>query len=410
MNFSKFASQGDRHHILGRIILLRALALTTAVLVLLVFQWYLARSLSYELMYTLVALGCVATLVSLVRLRRVPVVDDWELALQLLIDGAILVCLVAFSGRASNPFIYYLLVLVAIASAIFPRWLAWGFGALAVASYTLLLYLDLAAHIHHLFSDFQLHLVGMWINFVGSTALLTFFVSNLATALRDREIRLAKAREQALQSEQLIAIGTLAASTAHALGTPLSTMAIVLGEMPRNDDVGLLQAQVERCKRTLGQLSRIADKEQSREEVVVEELFEELNQHYQLTSPGAVPEFMPGGRAGDLRLRYSPLLAPAIINIIDNALRAARSQVQVRAQSQGGHLQIMVTDDGEGLAPEQALRYGTLELGGAEDGMGIGVFLANTTLEQLGGRIVLHNANDSGGSKTAVAIELPLLD
>lgn len=413
MVFSRFTSRGDRHSILLRILLLRAFAIATSLCVLLVFQFYLGRVLAYPLLYGVIAVATGYSIYAFFRLPRVYLISDLELAVHLLLDGAIVVLLVAFSGRAANPFIYYLLVLVAIAATIFPRWLAWLFSSLAVVSYSFLLFLDLAEHVHHLFSDFQLHLVGMWVNFVGSAVLLTLFISALATALRDREIRLAREREKALQSEQLIAIGTLAASTAHALGTPLSTMAVVLGELRadnESDDLSILQTQVDRCKRTLAQLAKLADTEPVMEEVTLAGLFDELHQHYLLMSPAHVPEFELPDLLAATGVTRTRLLVPAMINIIDNAVRAARERVHVSAVRGDDTLRILVADDGEGLSAERQRQFGKLGVTSSAGGLGLGVFLANTTLEQLGGRIVLHNANSVGGTLTVVAIELPLID
>ena len=57
----------------------------------------------------------------------------------------------------------------------------------------------------------------------------------MANAIKVRELNLAEARENEIRNEQLVAIGTLAAGTAHALGTPLSTMAVLLTELDKLD-------------------------------------------------------------------------------------------------------------------------------------------------------------------------------
>lgn len=417
MIFLQHNNRDHRPAIMLRLLILRSVAIAMALSVLLVFQFYLQRSLLYPLLYGVVFAAVVYTLVTLLRLRQATAVRDMELVLHLLADAVVVVLLVSFSGRATNPFIYYLLVLVAIASAIFLRWMAWLFALLAVATYTLLLYFDLAEHMHHLFSDFQLHLVGMWINFVASTALLTLFVSTMATALRDREVSLANEREKALQNEQLIAIGTQAATTVHALGTPLSTMAVVLGDMPAtNPDVALLQGQVDRCKQTLSQLSHIAEKPLEPEVVSVAQLVDELQEHYHLYSPISVPEFKVPTAVAALQIRRTQRLNPAVINIIDNALRAAQQLVIVSADADEDFVRLLISDDGDGVPATQARHYGKLSADVSYKGLGIGVFLANTTVEQMGGRIVLHASSQMsaktprrGLQHTVVAIELPLL-
>jgi two-component system sensor histidine kinase RegB len=128
---------------------------------------------------------------------------------------------------------------------------------------------------------FQLHLIGMWVIFLVSAILISVFITRMATAIQARETNLAQARETALRNEQLVAIGTLAAGTAHALGTPLSTMAVLLNELDKQDaeelkqgdikeDISLLRQQVTRCKHSLTQLIRYYNKDNPEEEDTVE--------------------------------------------------------------------------------------------------------------------------------------------
>lgn len=79
--------------------------------------------------------------------------------------------------------------------------------------------------------EFNLHVSGMWFTFVLSTVLIAWFIVRMSHSIRQRDKELAEAREQALCNEQIIALGTLAAGAAHELGTPLSTMAVIAGEL-----------------------------------------------------------------------------------------------------------------------------------------------------------------------------------
>src|SRR5690625_7841016 len=58
----------------------------------------------------------------------------------------------------------------------------------------------------------------------------------MAAALRVQQAELNGHREEALRQQQLISVATLAAGTAHELGTPLSTMTLLLDDML--DDAG----------------------------------------------------------------------------------------------------------------------------------------------------------------------------
>jgi len=75
------------------------------------------------------------------------------------------------------------------------------------------------------------HLAGMWVNFALSALVISWFVTRISATLRQRDAQLAQARERQAQRAHVLALGTLAASSAHALATPLATIAVLVGEL-----------------------------------------------------------------------------------------------------------------------------------------------------------------------------------
>ena len=68
----------------------------------------------------------------------------------------------------------------------------------------------------------NLHILGMWANFTLSA--YNYYTLAKWLALKNQQQQITKQREVQLQDEQLLAVGTLAAGTAHELGTPLNTI------------------------------------------------------------------------------------------------------------------------------------------------------------------------------------------
>ena len=73
---------------------------------------------------------------------------------------------------------------------------------------------------------------------------------------------LAEQKNNALENEQLVKLGTIAASTAHELGTPLGTMQLVIEDLEENDlsnknnkQLATIRDQIKRCKEALSVLS-----------------------------------------------------------------------------------------------------------------------------------------------------------
>ena len=122
---------------------------------------------------------------------------------QLLVDVVALSLLLYFSGGPSNPFISLYLVQIALAAMILRAPGAWLVTLACVLAYTLLMLwhwpLPLAMHGG---SGFRLHVWGMWVNFLLSTAIIIVFVITLLRRLRARDEELADLRDARLRDEQ----------------------------------------------------------------------------------------------------------------------------------------------------------------------------------------------------------------
>jgi len=157
-------------------------------------------------------------------------VSNLELFAQLGADVAALSILLYYGGGSTNPFVSLYLLPLVIAAATLPGRYTWGMAALTAACYSLLMvyYIPLP-HIHQHGDDaFNIHVLGMWLGFVISAVVVAYFVVQMAQAVRSRDEMLARVREEVLRNERIVALGTQAAGAAHEMGTPLSTMAVVI--------------------------------------------------------------------------------------------------------------------------------------------------------------------------------------
>ena len=115
------------------------------------------------------------------------------------------------------------------------------------------------------------------------------------------------------------------------------------------------------------------------------------------------------GAEGRLMHADPVLLQQAIVNLIDNALchgGPGLSVVEVRTRAEGDGVQVVVSDDGQGI-PEAKLdlalsRFGQVSL---SEGSGLGLPISAAVAERLGGRLTL----DSAGPGLTVTMTLPAL-
>ncbi|CAE6512706.1 MAG TPA: sensor histidine kinase [Nitrosomonas nitrosa] len=359
-----------------------------------------------------------------VRLHHTFPVSNLEFFAQLLIDIFALTALLYLSGGSTNPFISLYLLPLTIAAAILPWRYTWAIAGITITCYTILLfeYIPLPHdhsddHSAHLM-EFNLHISGMWLTFVLSTILIAWFVVKMSSSIRDRDKDLAQAREQALRNEQIIALGTLAAGAAHELGTPLSTMAVIAGELqrefPQNEEfqnnIQILRNQITHCKQTLTQL--LANAGQARVEdgnsQPVDYFLKQILTKWQLIRPSTKFNYLSDGVQPVPRIMNTQLLSQSILNLLNNAADASTNEVKIKSHWDQQMLNLEIHDDGEGLTKEAMQRAGeaffTSKAPG--QGFGIGLFLANANIERFGGSVRLFNHPEGGA---CIHVSLPLI-
>lgn len=412
---------------LQRLLLLRSFVTLASLLGLFIFHSVSSLDIPFTFITLLIGAIVVTVIFGYWRLTKSWIVSNIELLCHLLVDVLFLIFLLANTGGVSNPLISYLLVLLAVSATLLPRPLVFSFAVGTVLLYSSFMLADLTAE-HDMSmgsmndeTTFQLHLVGMWVIFLVSALLITVFITRMAEAIRDRELNLAKAREAEMSNEQLVAIGTLAAGTAHALGTPLSTMAVLLAELDQMDtasmapgrikeDISLLRQQVTRCKHSLNQLIRYYNKDTPEQDarVRLSEFINDIRDYIANIHPTAAITFTTECKndpflAANLSFRH------AVINIIENAIRAATSRVDVTSkisESNAKQLEISIKDDGPGIPAEVMERVGQPFISMSKEHMGLGIYLANAAVQRLGGRVEMFNIKDSG-ALTTIRIPLP---
>jgi two-component system sensor histidine kinase RegB len=258
----------------------------------------------------------------------------------------------------------------------------------------------------------QLHLVGMWITFALTAAILLLVVGSLAQRLRLQQNQLARFRENRLRDEQIISLGLSAAAVAHRLGTPLNTMTLLLDEIRSQteqqptvaEDLDLMEQQLHLCSQHLRQLTRTAvqAKTAELETLPATTWVARLRESATLLWP-AGPIHWPD-QVPEALVAIDATLDQAVLNLVANALTASPRWVQISTRLTGeNRLELSVKDKGEGL--ETTLQ----ELPGdaivdSRNGLGVGLFLSNATIQRLGGRLRAQ-ADDTG---TTMVVDLPI--
>ncbi len=412
-------SQSPLSKNLQRLFLLRNIAIMAQCLTLGIVYWTIDIVIPWTQLISIVALLTGINLLTWIRLHRRWPVSHIEFFSQLLIDVLALSSLLYFSGGSTNPFISLYLLPLTIAAATLPWRYTWVMAIITIACYTLLLfnYIPLPHdHNNHLI-EFTLHVSGMWLAFVLSTVIIAWFVVKMSTSIRDRDQDLAKAREQALRNEQIIALGTLAAGAAHELGTPLSTMAVVTRELQQEytqdtefqNNINILRDQITHCKQTLTQLLAKVGQNRAEQgnELPVDEFLHQILDKWKLIRPSVKFTYHSSGIQPVPRIMDNQLLNQSIMNLLNNAADASSKCIEIKSHWDDKILNLEIIDDGEGLSAEAMQRAGEAFFSSKKpgQGFGIGLFLANANIERFGGSVRLFNL-EQGGACTQVVLPL----
>ncbi len=347
--------------------------------------------------------------------RRTHPVSDRMLFAQLLFDVGALTGIAYLAGGSRNPLISLYLPWIAVGSAMLETRQAAALVAASIACYTFVNFVHADIHVHNPAKAFQIHMAGMLLTFVFSAAMIGWFVARLTAAVRQRDAQLAAAREAALRSERVLALGNLAAGAAHELGTPLATMAVLAGEMlqepdlpaPLHADLDLMRTQIAECKRIITELATQAgtSRAESAQPIALDAWLAELLGRWRRQRPQIEPRVTLAGTRPGPRIAAETTLGQALLNLFNNAADASPDAVEIAADWDAEALDLRVADRGAGIAPEIEGLLGREPVSTRGAGLGMGVLLAYAAIERAGGTLAFSERADGG---TLASVRLPL--
>ncbi|MFP5383799.1 MAG: sensor histidine kinase [Gammaproteobacteria bacterium] len=320
-----------------------------------------------------------------------------------------------FTGGATNPLISMLLPLVAIGATVLPAAQAWLLAVLAVSAYSLLWGYYQPIELDDPALAATLHLAGMWLTFVLSAAVIVGFVVRMMDAIRARDRALAAAREEMARAAHIVALGNLAAGTAHNLGTPLGTMRIVIDDLlasPQTcgelrEDLVLVHTQIDQCRQILSMLTAEAGARRAEggRALAASTWINDVAGRWRVQRPGSTVVVRCDAALADTSLVADETLSQALHTLVNNAADASGEPVELNARIEDGALVLEVADRGPGLPAELRDTLGSAPRTERPTGMGIGLFLARDTLQRHGGRLEF---SPRPGGGTVASLRIPL--
>jgi two-component system, sensor histidine kinase RegB len=348
-------------------------------------------------------------------------VNDWQVALIMALDIALLTAMLYLTGGPHNPFAFLYVVQIALAGVALRAMWPWLLVAFSFLGFGLLV-LD---HRKLALSE-RWTTIGTWVAIGVASAFVVHFLLRITNALQARERELADARYLAARQERLASLATMAAGAAHELSTPLGTVALTAKELERAleskdrapalaelaADARLIREQVGRCRVILDQMAQGAGTVGEglvtctvRE--LIDEVLQGVRQRPQVNASIAAEVAQTIVRLP--RVAVTQSLRSFITNAQDASVSIASSDpppVQVAVERLHGRLVLEVRDQGVGMPADVLARVGepffTTKSPG--QGMGLGMFLARAVIEGVGGTMSVHSEAHKG---TIVRVEMP---
>lgn len=345
-------------------------------------------------------------------------VTEPEFFTQLVADVVLYGCLLFQTGGATNPFIFLLLVPLIICSATLSQRFSLMMGGLVIGVYSSLLFYFIpiieadSRHQHALLNLFDLHITGMWINFLLTVGVVTWFIVRMRQSMDRQQERLEEEREKRINDQQLLSLATMAAGTAHELGTPLSTMRVLVSELKAErkddpelqEDLDLMRQQIDACNERLQQFTRSVREEQASQRLEpFEDILEDVIEQWMIQRPEVTHRVIMESSGETPVIRNSTSLRQSILNILNNAADAAPKDIAVSLNWDDNDITLLIHDQGPGLSLEAHDNLGKPFVSTKGRGLGIGLFLTATTLARYDGSVRLYNHPD-GGTLTEVII------
>ncbi|MGU7783387.1 ATP-binding protein [Burkholderia sp. PU8-34] len=388
---------------LSHLFWLRNLAIIGQLVTIGVVQTYFGVHLPLPAMLMVIALEIVFNALTWVRVLRARPETNFELLGQLWVDLGALSALLFLSGGTTNPFVSLYLPSLAIAAAVLPWHLMIWLAAFAVACYASLGFDSVPLNLDNPANLFDYYRTGMWANFMVSVGLIAWFVARMSNALRQRDAALGEAQQHLLRDERAVALGVQAATVAHEMGTPLSTIAMLTEELrdaARADaglaryeaDLKVLDEQMMLCTSALARLRSRASAPASRQPV--DDWLDTFVEHWRLRHPHVQFELL-GARPAGVALDDTVAAGQILTILLDNAARASPQRVTLAAKvAHGGttdEIEFEVCDDGPGIPVALRESLGAMPVDSTQGGHGVGLYLAFSAAARLGGVIELSD-------------------
>tara|TARA_Y100000590_G_scaffold380590_1_gene449031 strand:- start:134 stop:835 length:702 start_codon:yes stop_codon:yes gene_type:complete len=221
------------------------------------------------------------------------------------------------------------------------------------------------------------------------------------------------------RESELLSLGAQAAASAHSLGTPLSTILLIVTELKKEfgnnqkigKDLDLLLSQSKRCKEILKKLSLNPniDDEFLNINLSLKDYIDEIVRSYrEISKKEFIIDFE--NFKNPINTNKSIEIMYGLRNFIGNANKFSKNKIEIFIANNDQKTSIIIRDDGPGF-PKDLIDKDKLgepyirtldQKNITKYGLGLGTFIGKTLLEKNFAKINFYNSQQTGGAEVSI--------
>jgi len=337
----------------------------------------------------------------------------------LVIDIFQLSTLLYLTGGIINPFIVFLLIPSVFSSSN----LSFKTNILLVSlTIFIIVFLtfysnDLPGSLSDHFHVSPYYYYSIPVSLIIALVFLNYFTMTFGIQSRLRKEALAKMEEVMAKEHELLSLGGQAAAAAHSLGTPLSTIKLIVQELTKQfkdnkeigKDIELLSSQVERCNKILESLSLnpIEEDDFIDKDISMRDYLNEIILSFKETSKKHFI-FNFNHDSNPKKITKSVEIIYGLRNFIGNSNKFSKDKVYITLKSNSEFTEITIEDDGPGYPNDILPKIGEPYLKTfnsnhkSKSGLGLGIFIGKTLLEKNFASIYCSNSQTRNGVEVLI--------
>ena len=327
--------------------------------------------------------------------------------------------LIYLTGGVTNPFIIFLLIPSVFASIN----LSFNSNLLIIFITTILIIfltffsLDLPKPLSDHFHVSSYYFFSIPIALIIALFFLNYFAILFGKESRLRKEALNKMEEVMAKEHEMLSLGGQAAAAAHSLGTPLSTIKIIIQELMKQlkdqkdviQDIELLSSQVERCNQILRRLTLnpIEEDDFIDEDINMRDYLKEIILSFKETSK-KIFVLNIDQDSNPKKFTKSIEIIYGLRNFIGNANKYSNKRIYLNLKSDGEYTEIIIEDDGDGFPRDILSKIGEPYLKNShkslvkKSGLGLGIFIGKTLLEKNFASVNCRNSITRNGAEVII--------